>query len=633
MRLRRSRAPQARLRTAPCGEQLADLVQALGALEAIGLAALVAEPLDVPRIELAQVARGARSAPQCSAARSRTQRSSASISAAPGGSVRAPVELVEDPRVAERAARDHHRVGAGLARRRARARSASRRPPETITGTRCPPRSSARASSRDERVVGPAAVELLRRARVQGDRGDAGVGDQPLGERRPPSGRPARSRSAASPSPAGRSPRPRPARPRPPAPGHRSSAAPAPVFSTFGTGQPMLRSISAGPACGGDGRRLAHHVGVGAEELDRDRALVGVDAQHLLDRAPVAVRDREARDHLRDRQPGAVALRLQAHEPVADPGERREQDPVRDLDVRDRKGDVRGGWTAARRSALGVSTGERRAADGERRSAFRSQISRRPVSVSRSSTSSIVSQNGTIAWARPPVAISVGSPPSSASIRRAIPSISPAKPKITPDWIAPRVDLPIAASGSPSSIRADPRAALGQRRQRDLDPGRDRAAEVLAVGRDGVEVDPGAEVDHDAGAAEPLVGGDRVDEPVGADLVRVVDPDRHPGLHPGADAAGSGRRSSARPSPRTGRRAAARPRTRRSRRPRRARSRSAPAGRRSARRSRRRSRRTTVRKRQCSASSSPRKAPRWVWVLPTSIARSMGRLCDRPNGA
>ena len=65
----------------------------------------------------------------------------------------------------------------------------------------------------------------------------------------------------------------------------------------------------------------------------------------------------------------------------------------------------------------------------------------------------MVSQNGTIAWARPPVAISVGSPPSSASIRRATPSISPAKPKITPDWIAPRVDLPIAVSGAPSSIR------------------------------------------------------------------------------------------------------------------------------------------------------------------------------------
>ena len=35
--------------------------------------------------------------------------------------------------------------------------------------------------------------------------------------------------------------------------------------------------------------------------------------------------------------------------------------------------------------------------------------------------------------------------------------------------------------------------------------------------------------------AEPLVGSDGVDEAVGADLVRVVDADRHPGLQPGPD--------------------------------------------------------------------------------------------------
>ena len=66
----------------------------------------------------------------------------------------------------------------------------------------------------------------------------------------------------------------------------------------------------------------------------------------------------------------------------------------------------------------------------------------------------MVSQNGTIAWARPPVAISVGSPPSSASIRRATPSISPGEAEDHPGLDRPRVDLPIAVSGSPSSIRA-----------------------------------------------------------------------------------------------------------------------------------------------------------------------------------
>jgi hypothetical protein len=34
---------------------------------------------------------------------------------------------------------------------------------------------------------------------------------------------------------------------------------------------------------------------------------------------------------------------------------------------------------------------------------------------------------------------------------------------------------------------------------------------------------------------EAVVGGDRVDEPVGADLIRVVDPNRHPGLDPRTD--------------------------------------------------------------------------------------------------
>ena len=48
-------------------------------------------------------------------------------------------------------------------------------------------------------------------------------------------------------------------------------------------------------------------------------------------RALVAVVHGEARDHLRDGQAGAVALGLQAHEPVADSGQRREHDPVGDL--------------------------------------------------------------------------------------------------------------------------------------------------------------------------------------------------------------------------------------------------------------------------------------------------------------
>ena len=45
--------------------------------------------------------------------------------------------------------------------------------------------------------------------------------------------------------------------------------------------------------------------------------------------------DREARDHLADREPRTVALGLQAHEPLADPGKRGEYDAVRDADGAD----------------------------------------------------------------------------------------------------------------------------------------------------------------------------------------------------------------------------------------------------------------------------------------------------------
>ena len=47
----------------------------------------------------------------------------------------------------------------------------------------------------------------------------------------------------------------------------------------------------------------------------------------------VAVDEPEARHHLGHDEAGAVTLRLKAHEPVADAGERREHDPVRDLDA------------------------------------------------------------------------------------------------------------------------------------------------------------------------------------------------------------------------------------------------------------------------------------------------------------
>ena len=201
------------------------------------------------------------------------------------------------------------------------------------------------------------------------------------------------------------------------------------------------------------------------------------------------------------------------------------------------------------------------------------------------------------------MAISPASP-SSSSIRRTMPSIMPAKPKTKPDWIAARLERPIAVSGASRSIRVMRAARSISARQRDLEAGADRAAEVFAVGGDDVDVDAGTEVDDDAGPSEALVGGDRVDEPVGADLERIVDPDRHPGLQPRARSSGSRLRGSARRAARTGCRAAAPPRRRRPRRSRRSPSRRARRGRRCARPARPRWRRSG------SGSASAGPAPR-----------------------
>src|SRR5581483_5344931 len=139
--------------------------------------------------------------------------------------------------------------------------------------------------------------------------------------------------------------------------------------------------------------------------------------------------------HLRDREPRAVAPGLQADEPVADARERREQHPVGDVYVADAK---RGGERWLSHHWL------------------RSQIKRRPVSVSRSSTSSISSQNGTIAAACPPVATNRTSEPSSRWTRRAIASTAPANPYVMPESRLCCVLLPMtppaSLGGSPSSM-------------------------------------------------------------------------------------------------------------------------------------------------------------------------------------
>ena len=167
--------------------------------------------------------------------------------------------------------------------------------------------------------------------------------------------------------------------------------------------------------------------------------------------------------------------------------------------------------------------------------------------------------------ARPPVAIVRVPSPSSPRRRPTIASTWPAKPKMTPERIASTRRVPDQRPRLAEVDARQRRGALGQRLHRDLHARRDDPAEVLRIGGDGVVGDGRPEVDDDARPADPVMGCDRVDEAVGAQLARVVQADRpcrssRPGPRPAC-----GARGSARPSRSTGGRAAA-PSRRRSRR-------------------------------------------------------------------
>ena len=78
-------------------------------------------------------------------------------------------------------------------------------------------------------------------------------------------------------------------------------------------------------------------------------------------------------------------------------------------------------------------------------------------------------------------------------------------------------------------------SVLEQRPHRDLESGGDHTPEVLGLGADDVERRRRAEVDDDARSAEQVDGADGVDDPVGPDLPGIVVKDRHPGADPGFD--------------------------------------------------------------------------------------------------
>ena len=116
-----------------------------------------------------------------------------------------------------------------------------------------------------------------------------------------------------------------------------------------------------------------------------------------------------------------------------------------------------------------------------------------------------------------------------------IPSTIPAKPYRTPARIASTVDLPISARGGVRSIVGSAAARSDSASSEISTPGKITPPRYSPPARDDVVGDRGAEVDDHAGAADALVAGDGVDEPVRADLARVVVADRHPGLQARAD--------------------------------------------------------------------------------------------------
>ena len=79
-------------------------------------------------------------------------------------------------------------------------------------------------------------------------------------------------------------------------------------------------------------RRLGHRARIRAEDLDRERMLVGGDAK-VAERLLVAVLDPGAADHLRADEPGAETAALAPERLHADARHRRQHEPSRDLDI------------------------------------------------------------------------------------------------------------------------------------------------------------------------------------------------------------------------------------------------------------------------------------------------------------
>ena len=138
-----------------------------------------------------------------------------------------------------------------------------------------------------------------------------------------------------------RRPRARPRRrdrARPAAPRPRPSCRPS------ATGQPMLMSIASAPTPRRARRPRASIAGSSPNSwIDTGPPSRSRGSMRSISRARllVAVVDRVRRDHLRHRHARPVALGLQAHEPVADPRQRRQQHAVGHAQLAEHPGSMR----------------------------------------------------------------------------------------------------------------------------------------------------------------------------------------------------------------------------------------------------------------------------------------------------
>ncbi len=317
-------------RRAKIPSQATSFVEVVALLERSRRFLVRTEPLQVPGVELAQVA-GGPLRPEVLLGPVDHPEQLGDHLLALGVGAPAAGELLEDPRVAERPAGDHHRVGA---RRLVGVHSGFRRI------------EAARDDHRDleplgqlagQGVIGPALVLRGGRSGMEADRGDARVLGEPQGEVESLAASGAESRAKLD---GDRNPAALAGRRRDPdgevlvreQRGSRAGLADLPHRAAHVDVDQVSARL-------GDHRRgRSHHLRVLPEELHRDGVLVRMEPKQLLQGALVAVVEPEARDHLRDGQARSVAARLEAHEPVPDPRQGSEQHAVGDLDVADAEG-------------------------------------------------------------------------------------------------------------------------------------------------------------------------------------------------------------------------------------------------------------------------------------------------------